>query len=296
MLSILIPTYNYPISNLLKSLDKVTIGFDYEILCCEDGSKLYIDENKTVCHSTKNTTYLYSKENKGRITSRKFLAEKAKYDWLLFLDADVAITNDNFINDYYSKYFTGEYDAIYGGCSYDLNRPDDSQVLRWKYGKTYEEVEAKTRNKSPYKFIVSANFLIKKETFFNLISKINGDGYGYDLLLGALMKSDNTKVFHVDNPVIHKGLDKNSVFIDKVEKAVETNYKLFNDNKINSTENSLLETFKTIKKIGLIRPISSIYKLSRSRILKQLMSNNPNMKILQFYKLGYLCHLSANTK
>ncbi|WP_422107705.1 glycosyltransferase family 2 protein [Winogradskyella sp.] len=297
MLSILIPTYNYDISDLIISLNKIALrlDFDYEILCLEDGSTMYLEENKAICDTYHNTFYIVSNKNKGRITSRRLLTEKAKYDWLLFLDADVELTNDNFIIAY-SKFFSKGFDAVYGGCSYELREPNASKVLRWKYGKAYEEIESNIRNKTPYKHIVSVNFLIKKDVFQNLISKIDSDGYGYDLFLGVLMKLDKTKVYHIDNPVIHKGLEESSVFLNKVERAVETNYRLLSEKRISTTENSLLETYKSIKKFGLSKIIYLIYKWFKTPIKRQLLSSSPNIKLLQFYKLGYLCALSLKKK
>ncbi|WP_299364571.1 glycosyltransferase family A protein [Winogradskyella sp.] len=295
MFSILIPIYNYPISNLIVSLNKVATGLDldYEILCLEDGSTSYLEENKATCDLYNSTTHHISIKNKGRITSRKYLAQNAKYNWLLFLDADVEIIDKNFIKNY-SNYFAHSFDALYGGCSYDSTMPDSSKILRWTYGKTYEDVEAKIRNKNPYKFIVSANFLIRKKTFQDLMSKINNDGYGYDIFIGAKMMLEKTEVFHIDNPVIHKGLDDSSVFLSKVELAVETLFHYYVANKNTNSQNSLLEVFKTINRIGLKGLVNFIFKRSKNAVQRQLLGNKPNMKLLQFYKLGYLCTLSDN--
>ncbi|MCT4629271.1 glycosyltransferase family 2 protein [Winogradskyella sp.] len=293
MLSILIPTYNYNVSELITSLNRICnqLDFDYEILCWEDGSHLYLEENRNACNNVRFATHHISKNNKGSITSRHILAKKSKYDWLLFLDADIEIIDNHFIENY-STYFNNRLDAIYGGCSYDLKKPRASKILRWKYGKTYEEIESKTRNKNPYKFIVSVNFIIKKNIFLKLVSKINADDYGYDIFLGALMKDSNTKVLHINNPIIHKGLDDNFIFLDKVERAVKTNYKLLSEKKVSTSDNSLLKVYRLIKTLKLLKIINTIFKWFKKSIKNQLLSNNPNVKLLQFYKLGYLCSLS----
>lgn len=297
MLSILIPTYNYPISQLITSLNKVInlIDFDCEILCLEDGSTIHVDDNKKTCNNYKSTFHFISEKNKGSIASRKYLCKKAKYNWLLFLDADVELTSDGFITTY-SEYFNDGYDAIYGGCSYQDQKPKDSGILRWTYGKTFEEVKSSIRNKTPYKFLVSANFLIKKSVFISLTSNIADEGYGYDLFLAAKMKTQNIKVLHIDNPVIHKGLDNNHTYLKKIKQAVETSYKLLIEKKIDYSENSLLKTYITFKKFYLTKLIYSIYNWFKAPIEKQLISNKPNMKLLQFYKLGYLCALSFKYK
>ncbi|MBC2844833.1 glycosyltransferase family 2 protein [Winogradskyella flava] len=294
MLSILIPVYNYKIKNLLISLDNAfeIIDFDYEILCWEDGSVLYSQENKAICKSIENANHLISVENKGRITSRKSLAQKAKYDWLLFLDADVIPESKDFIERYFEIIKKNNYEAIYGGICYDSETPESEYILRWKYGRKYEQIEAKKRNKHPYKHIVSSNFLIKKNIFLKICSQINNDGYGYDLFFGALMKSHKSNIYHIDNSAIHKGLDKNAEFLKKTEIATQRLYELYNHEHIRNTENSLLKLFEKIKELHLRKIIATTFFIFKKPLTKQLLSTKPNIKLLQFYKLGYLSSLT----
>ncbi|WP_299111818.1 glycosyltransferase family 2 protein [uncultured Winogradskyella sp.] len=293
MLSILIPIYNYTVFNLLNSLDIATkdLDFDYEILCCEDGSQLYLDDNKTACNSIKNTTHLILSKNNGSILTRKLLAKKAKYDWLLFLDADVELVNDNLINNY-SNYLKHKYDAIYGGCSYDQTPPDSEYMLRWKYGLKYEQVSAVSRNLKPFKHLVSANFLIKKDIFLKASFEIKNRAYGNDLLFASILKSHQSNILHIDNAVIHKGFDNNLEFLNKSKIAVNTLFKMYLSE--NKTESSLLHLFKRLKAFGLTKIIALLFNFSEKSIKSNLLSGDPKIKLLQFYKLGYLCSLSLN--
>ncbi|WP_299128909.1 glycosyltransferase family 2 protein [uncultured Winogradskyella sp.] len=294
MLSILIPIYNFEISHLVSDLNAFAnqTRFNIEIICLEDGSTLFLEENSSVCKSLNHVTHLISKTNNGRITSRKHLAKSATYDWLLFLDADVEISNKDFIKDY-ADFFNSAYEAVYGGCIYDTFKPKPSQLLRWKYGRNFEEVSSSIRNKNPYKYIVSANFLIKKDTFNKITNQIKTDGYGYDLFIGQLLMHNKTKILHIDNAVIHKGLDDNDVFLNKIELSVNTLFSLYKDNKTVDANSTLLKTFKKISSYGLKPVVNIIFKVFRGVLKKQLLSSNPNMTLLQFYKLGYLCHLST---
>tara|TARA_R100001369_G_scaffold2745_5_gene8909 strand:+ start:29552 stop:30445 length:894 start_codon:yes stop_codon:yes gene_type:complete len=295
VISILIPTYNYNITALLKAL-KVELDVSkliYEILCYEDGSSKYVEENSAIASSIKHAEHIISKENKGRITTRQSLANMARYDWLLFLDADVIPKNSSFLQAY-SKYLNSNYDTIYGGYFYNLSPPEKQFSLRWHYGKNHEQVEAKKRNKNPYKIIISGNFLIKKQIFLEINSQIENDGYGYDNYLGALMKLNNINVFHINNNVIHNGLDTNTVFLNKVERAVDTVVQLNENYRDLTTENTLLEVYKKTKSMGLSIPIAWVFNLSKSAIKRQLLGAKPNLKLLQFYKLGYLCTTMSN--
>lgn len=297
MISILIPTYNYPVSPLIGALKTQLshISVSYEVICFEDGSSKYIPENSAAVNSIANAEHIISNENKGRITTRQALAKMAKFDWLLFLDSDVIIEQANFINAYL-QFLNLDYDAIYGGYNYDLIKPEQSFVLRWTYGTNYEHVDADKRNKTPYKIVISGNFLIKKSTFLEINSKIESDGYGYDNYFGALLKSHHIKVFHINNTVIHKGLDTNAVFLNKTEKAVATVHEIYKNHPALITENSLLEFYKSIRSYGLARVIVFLFKIFKSSLRKQLLGSKPNLKLLQFYKLGYLCALMSSTK
>ena len=297
MLSILIPTYNYGLKNLVSGLKNALNSVDvaYEVIALEDGSTQYLKENSEALNSLNNAQHIISKTNNGRLTSRLQLAKQAKYDWLLFIDSDVLITEKLYLKNYLSK-INSRYEVIYGGFCYSEEKPDQNQILRWKYGKTYEQIDAEKRNKNPYKVVISGNFLINKTTFIAINSEIDNDGYGYDNFFGAIMKTKNTKVLHIKNNVIHSGLDSNSSFLDKVKKSVVTIHNYHIKNPLKLTENSLLETYKSISKIGITGITSSIFKTTKGSLEKQLLSHNPNLRLLQFYKLGYLCSLSSHKK
>ena len=230
MISVLIPTYNYDISTLIQVVHKQLNAnhTDFEIIVLEDGSTEYINSDS---NNLTNTQVLIHKENIGRVSARQFLASKAKYDWLLFLDADVIPKKTSFINDYILQTKLG-YDAIFGGFAYYKTKPKKNYVLRWKYGKAKEQVPAVIRNDNPYKGIISANYLIKKSVFETINANMKGKGYGYDNYFGALLKRHRIKVLHTDNEVYHLGIEKSSDYLKKKEQAAETLIKLYRSNTI----------------------------------------------------------------
>ena len=85
-LSILIPTHNYSVTTLVESLVNQSSKIDskIEIIVYEDGSSLFLSENASV-ENTANVTYIHGDENIGRAAARQFLAEKADFQWLLFV-------------------------------------------------------------------------------------------------------------------------------------------------------------------------------------------------------------------
>ena len=90
MLSILIPVYQVKVEKLvvklIKQCDRCKIEF--EILCFDDGSKERIKVSNRSIDLLMRVNYVELSENLGRSKIRNRLAKSARYDYLLFLDAD----------------------------------------------------------------------------------------------------------------------------------------------------------------------------------------------------------------
>jgi len=296
MLSVLIPVYNYDVRALVNSLHEQLISnrIDFEIICQDDLSKKEIRILNTEIEQLQYSSYYLSNENLGRIATRQGLAEKAKYDWLLFLDADVMPVSLHFIKNYIA-YFSSEAKAIYGGIAYETTTPKDDFKLRWTYGKAKEQLPAANRNHNIYKHIVSANFLIQKSVFTSINSQIKLKGYGYDNYFGSLLKQHQVTVMHIDNEVYHLGLETSKIYLSKVKEAIDTLLKLNTECLLSQTDNSLLNTFKTSKKWKLNYLFSWIYKRFNPVFERHLLGQNPSVFYLQCYKLSYICYQDLNS-
>jgi len=95
LFSIIIPVYNRPLEldELLKSISKQKRDVVFEVLVIEDGSTVKsgkIVEDYKIFLDIK---YFY-KENSGPGDSRNFGVEKAKGNYLIFLDSDCILPND----------------------------------------------------------------------------------------------------------------------------------------------------------------------------------------------------------
>ena len=98
MISILIPTYNYDISNLLVEIHKQAskANIKFEIICFDDKSTKYTAENKSTIDTLPHAKIIISVDNIGRTEARQKLCNESIYNWLLFLDADVMPKDDLF--------------------------------------------------------------------------------------------------------------------------------------------------------------------------------------------------------
>ena len=165
MLSILIPTYNYSIFNLVSILNEqcLKLKIKFEIIVLDDASELFHIENNEV-NKLENCTYAILEKNSGRSSIRNLLAQKASFENLLFLDADTIPLSEYFVSNYISN-LNLEEKIIYGGIKYQKEKPEENKILRWVYGKSREALSVYERNKNPYLSFLTLNFLIKKSVF-----------------------------------------------------------------------------------------------------------------------------------
>ncbi|NQX85210.1 MAG: glycosyltransferase family 2 protein [Flavobacteriaceae bacterium] len=287
MLSILIPTYNYnafPLAEaLVVQLRKTTIT--YELICIDDGSFSALNTDNQKINNLKNATFIAHHKNLGRNANRQFLAEQANYDWLLFIDSDTIPKHDHFIADYI-PFFEKAHDVIFGGFAYQKNT-DPKKSLRYNFGKSREEVKASKRNSMPYKVIISANFLIKKDIFMTLNKSVTTNIYGLDYLFGAMLKQNHINVFHADNEVYHLGIDENADYLRKTKRAIEALTLIKTSTEIKTHDISLLKAYEKLKKVGLRNLFSHLVKIANPLIEKNLLGSKPKLFLFDIYRLAH---------
>ncbi|WP_460218192.1 glycosyltransferase family 2 protein [Psychroserpens sp. MEBiC05023] len=295
MISVLIPVYNYDVKTLVKTIHNQLelCHIPFEIRCLDDASEVSFQKQKTIIEGFSNTFYYISERNHGRIITRQLLAKSALYDNILFLDADVIPKEHAFISNYLT-FINSKYDAVYGGVTYTNETPKKEYKLRWAYGKLRENVPAETRNKLPYKNIVSANFFIKKAVFLTLNNQIEHKGYGSDNYFSIILKRAGVSVLHIDNFVYHLGIETSTTYLKKQEEAIITLLRLHQSQNTELHDNQLLKVFARLKRFGFNYLISWFYPLGHHIIKKNLLGSNPSVTMLQMYRLGYMCYKDLN--
>lgn len=296
MISILIPVYNYKIVDLVTNLHKQLqlSNMPFEIICLDDDSDASYSKTNRSITNLEHVIYTIADKNKGRTQTRQSLALSAKYDWLLFLDADVIPKSEQFIQTYLD-YLNSDYDALFGGFAYYDKRPEVDYVLRWKYGRTREQKPSKQRNETPYKVIISANFMIRKSLFVNINSNIEQNTYGLDNIFGAQLKNEKANIFHIDNEAYHLGIETNTTYLKKKEDSAITVLNHYKANKIKEHDNDLLKLFIKLNKFGFNYIFHLIYKLFGKALKKNLTGSNPSIKLLQLYRISFMCYKDYNS-
>jgi len=297
MLSILIPTFNHCVVNLVNELHKQCNENDiiFEILILDDSSTdKEISFNNMNLNSLFNVSYRLIKNNIGRSAIRNKLCHLSKYKWLLFLDADVKINSKKFLRNYLDS-IEDNCKVIYGGISYSEKTPRKEQILRWKYGKKRESKTLNSRIKTPYLSLLSSNFLIQKKiiakTPFNekVSKKANEDSlFSFDL------KSKKIHVTHIDNPVIHENLENSIIFLEKTLEFVKASLFFCQSNLIDKNYMKITRTYFTLKKLKLVSIFKYVYVYFGNAFKNQLISKNPSLFIFDLYRLSYICYISKD--
>ena len=295
MLSILIPTYNYNTLAFVKSLNKQALAntIIYEILVFDDGSPTIIEDNKLI-NTFDNCTYTILDQNIGRSAIRNLLAKKSKYDTLLFLDADLEIIHPNFIKNYINA-LTLKTGIIYGGICYQKNKPNKDNRLRWLYGKKREALSLNKRHQKPYLRFLTLNFIIKKDVFNTL--KFNEDIPNLrheDTLFAIEAKDEGININHIDNTVMHLGIEPNIEFLKKSIESVDNLHLFIEQGLLHTNDVLLSKKASEFKLNGLSFLVIWFYILFKNSIKNNLLSKHPSLFLFDLYRLGYYLKISSN--
>ncbi len=292
MLSILIPTYNYNALPLVKELKQQcdAIEIIYDITVYDDCSPNPIAENNKI-NSLKNCNYTFLDQNIGRSAIRNSLAHNATYDTLLFLDVDTFPKNKDFIKKYIQA-FTPQTEIIYGGIEYQKETPDTSIILRWIYGKKREALSVIERKKNCYLRFLTLSFIIKKSVFNKIKFNETIPNLRHEDTLFALeAKKHKIHLLHINNPVIHLGLETSNQFLKKSLESVDVLKYFIDNNLLKSKDTSLSEIASKVKRLGLSTLFNFFYKISEPLIKRNLLSKKPSLILFDLYRLGYFLNL-----
>lgn len=285
MISILIPTRDYDCHLLVEELHRQgkALGTPFEILVAEDGTdtaQLHLNagiEDLAYCRR------IVKKENIGRARIRNLLATEARYANLIFIDSDAIVEKDNFLKKYTKA--LEESDVVCGGLYHANCQPNEHCSLRYRYEKKADSLrDAATRSKAPYDQFTTFNFAIKKTIFTSILFDTAITGYGYeDALFGKELEKRNIRITHIDNPLLHCGLEKNEIFLAKTEQALRNLATI----KESIGNTPLIAVAKKLKRYHIVWLFMLYWRFRRKSLRKNLLGSNPSLEKFNIYKLGY---------
>ena len=296
-ISVCIPVYNFDVRELVYDLKKEieNHSIDAEIILIDDGSD---DNFKQINNELNNqvSQFILLEKNIGRSRIRNLFLDYSKTEYLLFLDCDGKIISPNFLKNYVD--FIDENSnvtVIYGGREVAEKPSSEKHVLRWKFAVERENLPLEKRKIKPYLSFQTNNFLIQKNVLESI--KFNSDlrKYGYeDLVFSMDLKSAKIPVIHIDNSIYNNDVEEGSIYLRKVDESVESLLLMLNNQELRSklSEIKLVKVYESVRKKRLKFPVLILFSFFEKRLKKNLLSENPNLRFLDLYKLGLMLRKS----
>lgn len=265
----------------------------FEILVADDasaglGSVAAIVVTEGTCDKLEGCRFIELERNVGRASIRNLLADESRGEKLLFIDCDAEVCSDDFITAYMEA--AEQADVVCGGLRHSVRLPQKGVELRWKYERRADRHRAaKYRSVSPYARFTPFSFLIDREVFMQIRFDEGFSGYGYeDVRFGMELEKRGVKVLHIDNPLIHTGLEDNRIYLDKTDEAIRNLYLHRDELRGGST---LLGHYRRLERLHLTNAFMWLAESFSKPIVKNLTGRHPSLKLFAVYKMLCLCRL-----
>ena len=286
MLSVLIPTYERTCYKLVEDLHAQldARGTDYEVIVVEDGGHNQVSHIANLkINELSNCRYERLAANVGRSAVRNRLADEARGEWLLFIDADAMVVREDFILRYIIAANEG-HPLVCGGITHRETAPAPNCVLRWKYDRDYElRVGLVSTHLSTF------NFLIKRDVFLSVRFDETLTTYGWeDVILGLRLQEKGVTVYPIDNPLLHDDTEESRRFLEKTEESLRTHHTYAS---LLESHTKLGQTARHLQENHVAWMVRGSFPLLRPIVRCNLLGRNPSLKLFAYYKLAYYLSL-----
>ena len=282
MVSFLIPTYNYDITELLLNIIECCkhSACDYEVLAYDDASpkKRYHRVNDFL-NGLDNVTYKVLDTNIGRSAIRNLLANDAKGEYLCFIDCDCIPKQKDFLDKYLLNIQNS--DVVCGGTKYkNIEEIEPKYYLHHKNGTKREEGQ---------QHFTTDNFFIRKDVFFDVCFDENIKGYGHeDTVFGLELRHKGFKIKNIDNPVYHFGLKDTEKFLYDTYNSQRNLRQLYDNPQYAPliSDCAVIKAYNKLNKYHMTHIYHAIITLLTPLIKRQLHTTRPYLHLLDLYKLN----------
>jgi glycosyltransferase involved in cell wall biosynthesis len=293
-LSILIPIFNREVSELVHALHAQAPAWHAptEIRLLDDGSaEQYRVINRSLA-ALPGVVYHELAANVGRAAVRNQLVFSAKYEWVLLLDNTSQVPASHYLARYAAA--LGQAPVVAGGVRYAHQAPAEPALrLRWLYGRQREARSLAQRQAAPHDQLLVNNLLLQKAVLQQFPLDQSLRGYGHeDTKLGWQLAAAGVPIYHLDNPIVHAGLEAAAAFLEKSEQAVHNLARLLREDNLGANS-QLAQTARRLHRLHLAARARAVLTLSEPLLRRNLLSNSPSLKALDALKLLWLLQEQA---
>ena len=295
MISVCIPIYNFDVNCLINQLSNaiLKVNVSVEIILIDDCSRSeFKEKNQKSCS---NHTYIELNENIGRAKIRNLFLDYVQFDYLLFLDCDSLIINENFLQKYMNTISSESCSVVCGGRLYPFEKVHRKKILSWKYGSKIESKNVIERIKNPHKTFMTNNFVINKHDFEQIKFNEFITNYGHeDTLFGFELMKLNKTIKHIDNPILNGDIEENEMYLYKTETALK-NLILIVNNVKNKSFLEFVSILKFYDKSKMYHNLIFLFYKIFGKLTRYMLSKGfVNLKLFNFYKLAYFVNLKKS--
>jgi glycosyltransferase involved in cell wall biosynthesis len=291
-LSILIPVFNRAVTELVRALQAQAAAWptELEIILLDDKSTAAYQLANRPLASWPAVHYEELPANVGRAAIRNELAARAHHEWLLLLDNDSLLPDAEYLARYTLAVQQHPTASLFsGGTAYHATPPSDPALhLRWLYGRAREMRPAALRQRDPGGQLTINNALVRRSVLrrFPLDERLSGYGHE-DTRLGLELVQAGIEIRHLDNPVLHDGLEPAAVFLAKSQQAVHNLAQVLRTDNLGE-HMRLARAASLLKQVGLASAARATLAGLAPALRHNLLSARPSLRALDALKLGWL--------
>ena len=217
-LSVLIPFYKDNASTLLQDLDVQITNNPIEVLFYDDGTGdpvLTVQMRGGIQTAKGAVKLITNAANQGRSAARNGSFEAARADWVLFLDADMRPSSDNFLENYLRLVETDSTDIIFGGFEVETHQADPDRDLHRALSEISDCLTLDERQAGGPQYVASSNLCVRRQVLEIEPFDSGFTGWGWEDSEWAARVSKRFTLVHVDNPAIHLGLETTATLLNR---------------------------------------------------------------------------------
>jgi glycosyltransferase involved in cell wall biosynthesis len=291
-LSILIPVFNQRVHTLVGQLTAQAAAWPgpVEIDVLDDGSAIAFRVANRTLSTLPGVRYAELPANVGRAAIRNQLAARARHQWLLLLDNDSLLPDAGFLARYAHAVRAQPAASLWvGGTSYEAAPPPDPALrLRWHYGRAREMRPAAVRQRDAGGQLAINNALLQRALLARFPLNEHLSGYGHeDTHFGLALARAAVVVQHIDNPVLHNGLESAPIFLEKSRQAVRNLAQVLRTDGL-GTATRLVRAATYLRRCGLGQAARVGLGACEPALRRNLLSAQPSLWALDALKLLWL--------